>query len=352
MKKIFLFLILALLVPAMVLTGCAQPSAQGTAAESEPDITVYTSFYVLYDFANQIGGDRVEVMNLLPPGVEPHDWEPTSQAMVRLSAADLLLINGLDLEPWIDTIVDGLDGNITVINTSEGIDPLKGYAGHSHSHYHDDDCDHDDDEDCEYDHDEECDDDDDHGDDNNSGQDDDHEDEKMPDPHVWLDPLLALHQAEQIAGALIEMDPEYEEVYLENLALFTARIEELDNEYREALTNLARHEFIVTHLSFAYLAERYGLEQVGISGLSPHAEPSPAQMAKIMDFAAEHDVRHIFQEPLVTSRLAEVLADDLGAEILELNPLEGLTEDELAAGEDYFSIMRRNLEQLKIALAE
>ncbi|EEG76691.1 metal ABC transporter solute-binding protein, Zn/Mn family [Dethiobacter alkaliphilus] len=337
MRK-FLLVLISILILALALAGCAEQPAEGTTSEPEPEITVYTSFFVLYDFANQIGGDRVEVMNLLPPGVEPHDWEPTAQAMARLSDADVLLINGLELEPWVDKLIEGLDGNIKVVNTSEGIEPLTGYGGHSH----------DDDDDHGYD------DDDNHGYDNDYGHDDDddHGYDDLPDPHVWLDPLLALHQAEQIAGALIELDPEYEEVYLENLALFTARIEELDNEYREALTNLARHEFIVTHLSFAYLAERYGLEQVGISGLSPHAEPSPAQMAKIMDFAAEHDVRHIFQEPLVTSRLAEVLADDLGAEILELNPLEGLTEDELAAGEDYFSIMRRNLEQLKIALAE
>ena len=318
MRQMRLTICLITVIAMITLTGCLQSTAPAT--ESGPELTVYTSFYPLYDFANKIGGSQVHVLNLLPPGVEPHDWEPTTQAMTQLHNADLLLINGLEMEPWIDKIVDSLDGNIKVINTSEGISPLTGYAGHGH-------------------------------DDDDENEQDDH-DGALPDPHVWLDPILALHQAEQIALALIDSDPEHEGEYHNNLLAFRIQIEKLDTEYREVLSSLPRHEFIVTHLSFAYMAERYGLEQVGISGLSPHAEPSPSELTHLIDFAKEHNIRYIFQEPLVTSRLAEVLAQDIGAETLELNPLEGLTDAQLAAGDDYFTIMYRNLEQLKVALAE
>ena len=321
MRKGLLLLCFVLITAvAVALAGCSgAPAQEESVAEPEEKLVVYTSFYPLYDFTQKIGGDRVDVQMLVPAGVEPHDWEPGPQALARLSEAELLIVNGLGLEPWVEKIVQSLDGNVSVLIASGGIEPLKGYA-----HNDDDDDDHDDEED----------------------------EDDLPDPHVWLDPLLALHQAENIAAALIALDPDHREVYEENLAVFKSEIEALDAEFKEAFSNTSRHKFIVTHFSFAYLAERYGLEQIGISGLSPHAEPSPAQMKGIVDYAREYGIRYIFQEPLASERLANVLAEEIDAQILLINPLEGLTDEELAAGEDYFSIMRKNLAQLKIALTE
>ncbi len=347
MKKILIILFLTLLLFA----GCGTRPAGNT---QDSKIKVYTSFYPLYDFAQKIGGDRVEVKNIIPAGIEPHDWEPTPQLLIELLRADILVYNGLDLEPWVEKTAETLkDSNLLLVNTSDGIEPLRGYR-HDHGHDHEDCDDHGHDhEDCDdhgHDH-EDCDD---HGHDHEDcdDHDDEHDDDNIPDPHIWLDPLLALHQAERIMDALIAVDPANEESYRENFGNFLNKIEQLDSAYKEGLKDVARREFIVTHLSFAYLAERYGLVQLGISGLSPHEEPGPGQMKEIVDFTRRHNIKYIFREPLSSPRLAEVLAAETGAQILIINPLEGLSSEDLAAGRDYFTIMYENLEQLKKALTE
>jgi len=322
MKKGYLiFLLLGLGV--LLLTGCGEQTPTGGAAVEKK--VVYATFFPLYDFATKIGGDKIEVVNMVPAGVEPHDWEPSPQLLGSLSEAEMLVSNGLGMEPWLDKVAASLPESVVVVNASAGIEPLKGAK--------------------------------DHGYDEKEKEQDDHaaEEEKyeeMYDPHVWLDPLLALQQARNIATALSSLDPANATYYFNNLAAFQEQAEVLDQAFREGLSGMARREIIVTHLAFAYLSKRYDLEQVSISGLSPHIEPSPAQMKEIVAFGRKYDVRYVFDAPLSTSRLATVLAEEIGAQILVLNPLEGLTEQEVSAGEDYFSVMRRNLEQLKIALRE
>lgn len=324
-KNFWLVVPVILLAAALFFPGCGRQEA--ALPQEDPRIVIYTSFYPLYDFAGKIGGERVQVNKLVPAGSEPHDWEPGPRDMAALSDADLLIVNGLGMEPWLETLAANLPSSVTVIDTSAGITPLTGAKhkheeeeGHEEEHKHE-----------EYKHEEEA---------------------AVPDPHIWLDPWLALHQAELIYQGLIALDPEYTDYYTENLAAFRREVEKLDAELTRAFANVRQNHFIVTHWSFAYLAERYGLEQTGISGLSPHNEPSPAQLKEIVDIARKYNIRHIFQEPLASPRLATVLAEEIGAVILEINPLESLTPQELAAGEDYFSVMRKNMEQLRIALAE
>ena len=319
MIKLRFFLLV--LFTSLLLTSCIGKPVVQNQPEADPAIVAYTSFYPLYDFARKIGGERVEVINLIPGGVEPHDWEPGPQALAALYHADLLIINGLGMEPWVDKVAGSLAGNITVLVASEGITPITGDSRDTHGN-----------------------------DEHSDEEDEDHA--GFPDPHVWLDPYLALHQAEQIAKAFIALDPEHVQFYQDNLDKFKRQVDALNQEYMEAAKNGNRKEFIVTHLSFAYLAQRYGLIQLGISGLSPHAEPSPKQMKELVEFVREKKIRYIFQEPLTTNRLAIALASETGAQILVLNPLEGLSDAELNAGEDYFSVMRQNLGQLKIALGE
>jgi zinc transport system substrate-binding protein len=340
MKKVWILLVFSLLI--IVLSGCAgrpaavpadpvEPAAPALpaapAVPAAPKIKVYTTFYPLYDFAGKIGGERAEVAKLVPPGVSPHDWEPDPGTLAGLQAADILLYNGLGLEPWIYTVIDALaPAKLLSVNTTEGIEPLRGYVD-KHAHEKKDA----------------------HG---------PAEEEKkkkeaageLPDPHVWLDPLLALRQAERILEALVAVDPDNEQYYRDNFAVLKGQFAQLDTEYREALQGKTRDKFIVTHLSFAYLAERYGLKQVGIAGLSPHAEPTARELTELVELIREYDIRYIFQEPLVSPRLAQVLATETGVGILEINPLEGLMPEEIAAGKDYFSVMRENLTQLQRAL--
>lgn len=319
MKKVF-WVAIALTV-FVLLSGCIKTTTVVDPETDVPKLKVYTSFYPLYDFAGKIGGERVELVNMVPAGIEPHDWEPGPQKITGLLQANVFVFNGLGLEPWVNKIIESLEAQtLVVVNSAEGIQPLYGY-----SHDDDDEDDHDDEDD---------------------------ENNELPDPHVWLDPILALHQAESILNAFITLDPDHAEYYQENFEQFREQIELLDIAYSDAFASGKRHKFIVTHLSFSYLAQRYGLEQVGISGLSPHSEPSPGLLKEIVDFARLHEIKHIFQEPLTDIRFAEVLAAEIDAEVLTLNPLEGLTEKEQADGIDYFSVMYDNLEQLKKALVE
>ncbi|HAP32780.1 MAG TPA: ABC transporter substrate-binding protein [Firmicutes bacterium] len=322
--------LLALCLAGMLLAGCAprpaatpaEPPAPVTlAAPAAPAIKVYTTFYPLYDFAGKIGGERAEVAKLVPPGVSPHDWEPDPGTLSGLKAADLLLYNGLGLEPWLDKVVGALETTKLIpVNTTEGIEPLRGVP---------------------------C---------GPACTPDEEEKKKkeaageLPDPHVWLDPLLALKQAERILESFVAADPDSEQYYRANFAVLKGQFEQLDAEYREALQGKARDKFIVTHLSFAYLAERYGLKQVGIAGLSPQAEPTARELAELVELIRAYGIRYIFQEPLVSPRLAQMLAAETGAGILEINPLEGLLPEEISAGKDYFSVMRENLVQLYRAL--
>ena len=311
MRRIAFFMI-SLLIITILLAGCGEKAVEPV---EKTGLTVYTSFYPLYDITRKIGGAHVNVINLVPSGIEPHDWEPGPQTLSTLLAADLLIVNGLGMEPWLAKLADTLQGEVRVVDTSVGIPPLYGYT--------------------------------------DPDDEDEHEDATaIPDPHIWLDPLYALQQAETITIALSESDPLHADSYTSNLAQFRSQVEELDNFFKETLQTVKRREFVVTHLSFGYVAKRYGLTQMAISGLTSHAEPSPAQMKDLVEFARLHQIRYIFQEPLATSRLAEALATEVGAKLLTLSPLEGLTPEEEAAGEDYFSVMRKNLEQLAKALRE
>lgn len=334
MKKVLFLLMLCL--AGLILSGCARrPAATpaepvapvAPAAPVAPRVKVYTTFYPLYDFAGKIGGERAEVAKLVPPGVSPHDWEPDPGTLTGLQAADVLLYNGLGLEPWLDNVVESLGTTqLKSINTTEGIEPLRGYVD-AHAKEEEDA----------------------HGPEEEAKKKKEAAGE-LPDPHVWLDPLLALKQAERVLEALVAADPDSEQYFRDNFAALKGQFEQLDAEYREALQGKVRDKFIVTHLSFAYLAERYGLKQVGIAGLSPQAEPTARELAELVKLVREYGIRYIFQEPLVSPRLAQVLATETGAGILELNPLEGLLPEEIAAGKDYFSVMRENLAQLEKAL--
>ncbi|WP_307411757.1 metal ABC transporter solute-binding protein, Zn/Mn family [Paenibacillus sp. W2I17] len=172
------------------------------------------------------------------------------------------------------------------------------------------------------------------------------------DPHVWLSPALAVTEVRNIEAGLAQAAPEHAAQFKQNADAYIARLESLDQDFKAAVTDSKRKDFITQHAAFGYLAKEYGLQQVPIAGLSPEQEPSAAQMASVIDFAKEHQVKTIFFETLVSSKVSETIASEVGAKTAVLNPIEGLTEEEIAAGMDYISVMRQNLEALKLALNE
>ncbi|MFD1425100.1 metal ABC transporter substrate-binding protein [Laceyella tengchongensis] len=316
MNKGLIFLAATLLM----LTGCQPGTAANQSSNNPGKLQVYTSLFPFEDLAKKIGGDHVQVTNLIPPGVEPHDFELTARDMTALSNADLFIYNGAGMEAWAEKAARNLDTKRTlVVETTKKL-PLLKREEHEHGDEH-------------------------HGEDH--GDQHDHGDF---DPHAWLDPTLAKKQAEAIRDALIKKDAKHAADYRKNFEQVAAELDKLDNEFQSVVKQAPKKEFAVSHAAFGYLAHRYGLKQMAISGLSPSDEPSPQELKRIIEEVREHDIRVILFETLVSSKIAEVVKREVKAEALVLNPLEGLTEEEKAQGMDYFQVMRKNKEHLAKAL--
>lgn len=318
---------------AIFLAGCtAAPKSDNAAsdARSADTIEVVASFYPMYDFAQKIGGDRVTVKNLVPAGTEPHDWEPSPQDIKDLQAADVFVYHGAGMEHWVEDALESMpEDGPTAVEASEGIELLPaaeedhdhGEAADEHGHA---------DEADEHDHDH------DHG---------------QYDPHAWLSPKNAVKELENVKNALVKADPAGKDVYEANYEKWAAEFAALDAEYEAALSAVPNKSIVVSHQAFGYLCDAYGLTQVPIEGMEADAEPDAKTMAEIVEFVKANNVRTIFSEELVSPKVARAIADASGASCETLNPLEGLTDEELASGADYLSVMRENLDALEKALA-
>lgn len=313
-------------------------SVQETAAPAER-LKVVTSFYPLYYLASEIGGEHVEVTNLIAAGVEPHDWTPKSQDLVQASQADLFLYHGAGLEVWIDDFLKGVSGDSKAIiaEASAGIELISGQDDEQ-SHEEDG---HDHEEDG-HGHEEEA-----HGHEEGTVG---HTHSHDTDPHTWVSPKSALVLAANVKESLAEADPDHAADYESGYALVKEKLETLDQAYETGLANVSQKNLVVSHQAFGYLARDYGLNQISIMGLSPDAEPRAQDIAKIAKFVKENGVKYIFFEELVSDQLANMLANEAGVDTMVLNPLEGLTKEQEQAGETYINLMNSNLQNLMKAL--
>ncbi len=309
MKTKFVFLVV-LLAFVLLFTGCTELA--GDTSEKKGKLQVYASIYPVADFAQKIGGEQVEVIQLVPTGVEPHDYEPKAKDLAQLNHADLFLYNGVGLEGWMERIQSTLTKETLIVNTSEGIEllPWTGELGHDKDHSHEGDM----------------------------------------DPHIWLDPIRAKQQAARIRDALIEVDPEHKVQYENNYDQLAQDLDDLDKQIAEVVKKGKRKEIIVSHGAFGYLTDRYGLKQIAVSGLSPSAEPSAQKLKELIQLAKDYKIDVILFEPLVSGKVAEVVRKETGAQARILNPIEGLTAEDVKNKEDYFSLMKKNIESLKWAL--
>ena len=314
-----------------LLAGCAGsgPAAPaGSDAGSDTGIKVVASFYVMGDFAKKVGGDLVSVTDLVPAGTEPHDWEPSPRDIEDLKAADLFVYNGAGMEHWVEDVVSDLD-TAKVVEASKGIELLVGEHDHDHDH---DDHDHDHD---------------DHDHDDHDHHDHDHDGH---DPHVWLAPANAKMELAAIRDGLAAVDPEHTEQFDAAYEEHARAFDELDQEFRTALEPLPNKTIVVSHAAFGYLCDAYGLTQRAITGIDAEGEPDARTMAEIIDLVKESGIKTIFTEELVSPKVAQAIADATGASCQVLNPIEGLTQEQESAGEDYLSLMRQNLKALVAAL--
>ena len=347
MKK-FLSILTGVVLVLSIFSACSekQPATESKPEEAGKKLKVYTSFYPMYDFAAKIGGDKIELYNLVPAGTEPHDYEPSTEDIAQLESADMLIYNGAGMEHWVETVVKSLTNkNLVVVEASHGIELMKGEHHHDEDMDHDEDMEHDHDEDMEHDHDEDME----HDHDEEMEHDhdeEDHHDHGQFDPHVWLNPHNAISEMENIKNALVTKDPANKDYYEENFMTQKKAFEELDAEFAEKLKPYAGKNIVVAHEAFGYLCKAYNLNQMGIEGLSPDLEPDPKRMAEVVDFVKANNVKTIFFEELVSPKVAETVAKETGAATDMLNPLEGLTEEQLKNGEDYISVMKANIDSL------
>ena len=324
MKRIF-HILTAVLMVAVLAAGCSNKNidkeTEGKVTTTEDKLKVVASFYPIYDFAMKIGGDKITVTDMVPAGIEPHDWEPAASDIANLEEADVFVYNGAGMEHWVDTVLDSLGNkDLVTVEASSGITLME---GHGH-------------EDGEEEHSEE--------------EEEEHGEEEGMDPHVWLNPLNAKAEMENIKNAFIEADPDNKDYYTANYETYAAKLDELDQKFKETLTGFENKDIIVAHEAFGYLCSAYGLNQVGIEGLSPDSEPDPAKMEEVIQFAKENEVKVIFFEELVSPKVAETIAKEIGATTDVLNPLEGLSEEDIKNGADYFTVMEQNLASLVKAL--
>lgn len=317
----------------LLAVGCTN-NVSVDSQDNDDRISVYTSFYTMYDFAEKIGGDKIRLTNIVPTGTEPHDWEPSPKDILKIEKADVLIYNGAGMESWVEKVLSSIrNEELEVVEASKGITLLEG--DHDHEEGHED----------------EVREDEDHEDENDHKNEEGHNHDDLEyDPHIWLNPLFAKKQMEAIKNAFVKADPSNKDYYEKNYNDNAKKLDDLDKEYKETLSKYTKKDIVVAHKAFGYLCEAYGLRQVAIEGLNAESEPTPARMAEIVRFARENNVKVIFFEELLSSKVANTIASEIGAQTEVLNPLEGLTEEDIAAGKEYFSVMKENLEALKKAL--
>jgi zinc transport system substrate-binding protein len=281
---------------ALLVGACAPSDA------ADDGLVVVASFYALAEAAERVGGSVAEVVNLTPPGVEPHDLELAPDDLELLLEADVVLYVGGGFQPAVEDGIDDVSGR--AVDVLEGLETLPPTEA----------------------------------------------DELTADPHVWLDPLRYADIVERVVGVLADVAPDDAAAFRSHADEVVADLEALDAEFRDRLSDCERRTVVVNHAAFGYLADAYGLEQHPISGIAPEAEVDPARLAELRELVLSEGVTTIFTEELASPEVAQTLASEAEVATAVLNPLEGLTAEELEAGEDYVSVMRRNLRTLEVGL--
>lgn len=302
---------------ALMLSACGTGGA-GSADSAEGAegavLEVAAAFYPLQLAVKRVGGDRVAVTSLTTPGAEPHDVELTPREVGRLAGADLVVyLSGF--QPAIDAGVEAA-ATPAGFDVSEHADLTLAATDDGHDHSGESEADH-----------------------------AAHTDGQASDPHFWLDPIRYVSVAEAIADRLAELDPEGADEYAANATEFTTELEALDEEFATTLMTCTHRELVTGHAAFGYLADRYDLTQVGISGLSPDLEPSATQIRDLVEHVRESGVTTVYAETLVSPALTETIAREAGVRVAVLDPIEGISD--ASAGADYFEVMRVNLQTLR-----
>ncbi len=281
-------------------------------AQRQEKINILTSIFPLYEFAQAVCGERGEVNILIPPGAEVHTWKPKPSDIIRISKADLLIVVGPVLEPWLEDILKSVNNpKLFILETSSG------FKWEEEEHIQE----------------------------NNA------HDHEAGDPHIWLDFNYDMQIVEKISAILTQIDPSNGDLYRSHAENFNLRLKNLDNLYIEGLNGCALRTFILGgHSAFGYIAQKYNLKQVAVYGFSPDSLPSPRKLVETIQIAKDQGVRAIYYEAMLSDEIAQMIADEVGCQTLALHPGANVSKEELHSGVSFFDIMEKNLENLKIGL--
>lgn len=280
---------------------------------TQDKVQVIATFYPVYYLTQAIAGDQADVIMLLDSNQDAHSYETSARDAMKVQESDLFIYQDAEMEFFVNDLISIIDSSQTqILESTQGIELLTGESALHHDH------------------------------------DEEHTDSHHHDydPHTWLSPVIYSQQAENIKNALIEIDPANQAEYEENAQALMKELSQLDQEFSEKLALREDREFVVQHAAFAYLAQSYGLEQIPITGISTDTEPSAQTLARMQEFIQSRGIEVIYVDPSLDSSIAQTVAQAAGAELRNLRTIEVVTQEELAKGEDYFSLMRANLEAL------
>ncbi len=278
-----------------------------SASSGTAELSAIASFYPLYEFTKQVGQDKVNVSLLIPPGIEPHDWDPTVNDLQKMHEADLIVINGIGFESWADDI-DTVNSDVIIVDTSKGISIIDVGMIEANSDLHD---------------------------------------HSVGDPHIWLNPVMVKTQVQNIVDALVSIDPDNEKFYIQNAKSYQDKLDALDAKIKDELSPCNK-DFIAFHNAFTYFAVEYGLNQHSIvNSNEPNIGPTLKTLETVINLAQTFDIDVVFTEETVDTRTSQVIANEIGARVLVLSPIETIGDDS-----DYFLKMENNLSNLKEALCD
>jgi zinc transport system substrate-binding protein len=309
--RVLIVLLVCLFLMAPFFVSCQR----GVESPSEDRrLRAIATLFPLYDFTKNIGGDKVRVTLLLPPGVEPHSFEPKPGDMVKVMTADLFVYTGGLMEPWAENILKGAENkNLLVVDASKGIGLIEqqmdvGVDDHEHNH-------------------------------------------GRVDPHIWLDMSKAEKMVDNVLEGLTKKDPANSEYYTRNADSYKTRLRETDANYRSTLSTCKKRTFIHGgHFAFGYLAKRYNLHYISAYHGSPDSEPTPKRVIELKNILKRLNLHYVFYEELITPRVAEIISQETGAALLKLHGAHNVSRDELDKGITFLSIMEDNLKNLKVGL--
>lgn len=318
MKK--LFVLLSIFAVLLAACGTENAATSDHNQNSNDQLSIYTTVYPLQYFTERIGGEFVQVSSIYPVGANEHTFEPTQKDMMELADANLFFYIGLGLEGFVENAQKTLaKEDVKFVATAENVkeEQLDISTGHTH--------------------------------DDGKNEDHAHQDH---DAHVWLSPIISQQLALSIKNELVAALPEKKALFNANYEQLINDLNELHHELQSKVSATSKKTFFVSHAAFGYLAGHYGLTQVPVAGLNSQSEPSQKELTAIVDMARQENIQYIFFEQNVSSNLTKIIQRELNAETLILHNLSVLTKRDVANNENYFTLMRRNMDALVKALDE